>query len=88
MEGLMRRIHDDTPLAFACSLTDGRVVATVGEAASFLAALPDKDREKPHWQTAVRMFNHAINEPEYLPTATLSFRSALMLEGLAEPEFG
>jgi hypothetical protein len=63
-------------------------MATVGEAAGFLAILPEKDRERPHWQTALRMLSHAINEPEYLPTATLSFRSALVMEGLAEPEFG
>jgi hypothetical protein len=82
------KVQDDTPLSFACSLTDGRTVATVGEAANFLAVLPEKDKERPHWLTALRMLGHAINEPEYLPTATLSFRSALILEGLAEPEFG
>lgn len=84
----MRKVEDHTPLSFACSLTDGRIVTTVGEAANFLAVLPEKDRERPHWQTALRMLSHAINEPDYLPTATLSFRSALVLEGLAEPEFG
>ena len=84
----MHKVQDDTPLSFVCSLSDGRIVATVGEAASFLAILPEKDRERPHWQTALRMLSHAINEPDFLPTATLSFRSALVLEGLAEPEFG
>jgi hypothetical protein len=84
----LRRVQDDTPLSFACSLTDGRVVATVGEAANFIAVLPERDREMPHWQTALRMLSHAINEPDYLPTATLSLRAALVLEGLAEPEFG
>jgi hypothetical protein len=51
-----------------------------------LAGLSEKERERPHWQTALRMLSHAINEPEYLNTAALSFRSALIMDGLAKYE--
>jgi hypothetical protein len=85
-ESSLRKIEDDTPLSIACSLIDGRTIATVGEAASFLAGLTEKERERPYWQTALRMLSHAINEPEYLNTAALSFRSALIMDGLAKYE--
>ena len=39
-----------------------------------------------HWQIAVKMLNHALDQPTYLKTATISLQTALVLEGvLASP---
>jgi hypothetical protein len=63
-------------------LTDGTVIATVGEAAVFFARLPLEQRDKSHWTIAIRMLNNALKEPTYLKTATMSLQTALVLEGM------
>jgi hypothetical protein len=73
-------------LAFPLTLTDGKIIATVGEAADYFAKLSLDQRDLNHWKIAIRMLNNALKEPAYLKTATLSLQSALMLDGiLAHP---
>jgi hypothetical protein len=82
LSGLSNNSH----LSFPLTLTDGTVIATVGEAATFFARLPLEQRDKSHWTIAIRMLNNALKEPTYLKTATMSLQTALVLEGmLASP---
>jgi hypothetical protein len=71
-----------SPLAFPLTLTDGQVIETVGDAASYFATLSDDKRGQSHWQIAVRMLNNAMDQPTYLKTATISLQTALLMEGL------
>ena len=82
LSGLSNNSH----LSFPLTLTDGTVLATVGEAATFFARLPLEQRDKSHWTIAIRMLNNALKEPTYLRTATMSLQTALVLDGrLASP---
>ena len=79
-------LSNSSRLSFPLTLTDGTVIATVGEAATFFARLPLEQRDKSHWTIAIRMLNNALKEPTYLKTATMSLQTALILEGmLASP---
>ena len=79
-------LNNNSRLSFPLTLTDGTVIATVGEAATFFARLPLEQRDKSHWTIAIRMLNNALKEPTYLRTATMSLQTALVLEGiLASP---
>jgi hypothetical protein len=79
-------LSNNSRLSFPLGLTDGTVMATVGEAAAFFARLPLEQRDKSHWTIAIRMLNNALKEPTYLKTATMSLQTALILEGmLASP---
>ena len=79
-------LSNSSRLSFPLTLTDGTMLATVGEAASFFAGLPPEQRDKSHWTIAIRMLNNALKEPTYLRTATMSLQTALVLEGtLASP---
>ena len=79
-------LSNTSRLSFPLTLTDGTVIATVGEAATFFARLPLEQRDKSHWTIAIRMLNNALKEPTYLKTATMSLQTALILEGmLASP---
>ncbi|MDO9562434.1 MAG: hypothetical protein Q7J60_12490 [Bradyrhizobium sp.] len=79
-------LSNNSRLSFPLTLTDGTVIAAVGEAATFLARLPLELRDKSHWTIAIRMLNNALKEPTYLRTATMSLQTALVLEGmLASP---
>jgi hypothetical protein len=73
-------------LPFALTLTDGKIIETVGEAADYFATLTVEQRDQSHWTIAIRMLNNALKEPTYLKTATLSLQTALVLDGiLADP---
>lgn len=79
-------LSNSSRLSFPLTLMDGKVLATVGEAASFFAGLQPEQRDKSHWTIAIRMLNNALKEPTYLRTATMSLQTALVLEGtLASP---
>ncbi len=79
-------LSNNSRLAFPLTRTDGTVMTTVGEAATFFAGLTLEQRDKGHWTIAIRMLNNALKEPTYLRTATLSLQTALVLEGmLASP---
>ena len=79
-------LNNGSPLSFPLTLTDGKVIATVGEAASWFAGLTLEQRGKGHWMIAIRMLNNALKEPSYLKTATMSLQTALILDGiLASP---
>ena len=79
-------LSNNSRLAFPLTRTDGTVMTTVGEAATFFAGLTLEQRDKGHWTIAIRMLNNALKEPAYLRTATLSLQTALVLEGmLASP---
>jgi hypothetical protein len=76
----------NSQLAFPLTLTDGRTIATVGEAADYFARLSLDQRDLSHWKIAIRMLNNALREPIYLKTATMSLQTALVLDGiLAHP---
>jgi len=79
-------LSNSSRLSFALTLTDGTVIATVGEAAVYFAGLAPEQRDEGHWTIAIRMLNNALKEPTYLRTATMSLQTALVLEGiLASP---
>jgi hypothetical protein len=71
-------------LTFPIALSDGRAVATIGDAANLFETLTDKQRGSSHWSIAIRMMNHALTEPTYLKTATLSLQTALAMDGLLD----
>ena len=71
-----------SPLAFPLTLKSGHVIETVGDAASYFGTLTEEKRGHGHWQIAVKMLAHALDEPAYLKTATMSLQTALLMEGL------
>jgi hypothetical protein len=60
-------------------------VAMIGDAANYVGKLSQEQRERFHWLVAVRMLDHALREPRYLKTATISFQTALVLDGVLAP---
>lgn len=68
-------------LPFELGLTDGRTIRTVGEAADFLSALAEDQRQRNHWRIAIRMLDNAFREPAYLMAATMSLQTALVMDG-------
>lgn len=77
-------MNNATPLAFTLELRDGRSIASVGEAADYLAGLTQAQREAGHWIVAIRMLSNAIKEPSYLRAATMSLQTAFMLDGMLD----
>jgi hypothetical protein len=71
-------------LTFPVVLSDGREVATIGDAAKLFETLTEEQRETSHWSIAIRMMDHALREPTYLKTATLSLQTALAMDGLLD----
>jgi hypothetical protein len=71
-----------SPLGFPLTLKSGQVIEAVGDAASYFGTLTEERRGHSHWQVAVRMLNHALDQPTYLKTATMSLQTALLMEGL------
>lgn len=67
-------------LAFPIEIVDSPPITTVGEAADLLSALSNESREKGHWRVAIKMLDTALREPSYLKAATLSLRTALLLD--------
>jgi hypothetical protein len=74
-----------SPLSFPLSLADGTTVAMIGDAAKYVGKLSEEQRELFHWVVAIRMLDHALREPRYLRTATISFQTALALDGVLAP---
>ena len=74
-----------SPLSFPLRLVDGTTVAMIGDAANYVGKLSQEQRERFHWVVAVRMLDHALKEPRYLKTATISFQTALVLDGVLAP---
>jgi hypothetical protein len=79
-------ITNRTALPLAFRLVDGRTLQSVGEASDLFAGLNQDQRERSHWQVAIRMFAHAMTEPAYLKAATMSLQTALLLDGLLQSE--
>ena len=80
----MLEVNNATPLAFTLELRDGRSIASVGEAADYLAGLTQDQRDAGHWKVAIRMLSNAIKEPSYLRAATMSLQTAFMLDGMLD----
>jgi hypothetical protein len=74
-----------SPLSFPVSLADGTTVAMIGDAANYVGKLSEEQRERFHWVVAIRMLDHALREPRYLKTTTISFQTALALDGVLAP---
>jgi len=72
----------ETPLSFEIELVDGSRIKTVGDVELYLRQLSEERQLNSHWEIAVRMFASAMREPAYLKTATMSFQTALALDGL------
>ena len=77
----MSGLTNSSPLSFPLALVDGTIIKTVGEAAAFLASLSRDHREEGHWTIAIQMLNIALKEPTYLKAATMSLRTAFVVEG-------
>lgn len=71
-------------LAFPVALSDGRAITTIGDAAKLFETLTEAQRDSSHWSIAIRMMDHALREPSYLKTATLSLQTALAMDGLLD----
>jgi hypothetical protein len=83
-ECILLDLEGTSPLVFSLTLKDGRKIETVGDAASYLSALTEEQRERVHWKTAILMLNNAMKESRYLTTATVNLRSALLYDRLLE----
>ena len=70
--------NDTTPLTIPLVLVDETVIATVGEAARYIAALPPVYKQWMHWQTAAQMVIRAAHDSDYVQAATMTFQIALM----------
>ena len=75
------KLDRDSALTFPIALSDGRMVASIDEAANLFHALSETQRSSNHWRIAIRMLDNAIREPSYLKTATLSLQTALAMDG-------
>jgi hypothetical protein len=71
-----------TSLPFEIEMLDGSKITTVGDVEAYLRQLNNEQHRNNHWGIAVRMFANAMHEPAYLKAATMSFQSALALDGL------
>lgn len=69
-----------SPLSFPLQLVDGATIAMIGDAANYVGKLSEEQRERSHWVVAIRMLDHALREPRYLKTATISFQTALAMD--------
>jgi hypothetical protein len=71
-----------SPLSFPLALLDGRTIETIGDAANYLAGLPEEELGQHQWTVAIRMLDHALTEATYLKTATICFQTALAMHGV------
>jgi len=72
-------------LSFSIPVIDYPTITTVGDAAAYLATLDEERRQRNHWRVAIRMLDIALREPSYLRAATMSFQTALLMDGLTGP---
>jgi hypothetical protein len=77
----LKELTNTSLLSSALTLSEGRTIEDVGDAADYLARLTEEQREQNHWKVAIRMLNIALKEPTYLRAATMSLQTALILEG-------
>jgi hypothetical protein len=77
----MALFDGSTPLSFPLILVDETVIATLGDAKRHLADLPKVKREWAHWKLAQKLLDDALRDPDYLQAATMSFQTALLLDG-------
>jgi hypothetical protein len=84
MVGQASMLDRTSTLTFPIELSDGKAIATIGDAAYLFESLTEQQRETSHWSIAIRMMDHALKEPTYLKTATLSLQTALAMDGLLD----
>ena len=65
-------------------LTDGKTLATIGDAGAYLSRLSPEQLEKHHWKVAIKLLDSALKEPRYLYAANVTLQTALILDGLLE----
>ena len=75
-------LNNKSPLAFPLTLTGGKSIETVGQAAEYFSGLSEDQRERNHWKIAIRMLSNALKEPSYLKAATMSLQTALILDNV------
>jgi len=80
----LSRLTIISPLSFPLALLDGRTIETIGDAANYLAGLPEEELGHYQWTVALRMLDHALTEPAYLKTATMCFQTAPAMHGVLE----
>jgi hypothetical protein len=79
------RLDHHSALTFPIVLADGRTMSDIGDVADLFEALTDAQRHSSHWNIAIRMLDHALSEPAYLKTATLSLQTALAMDAMLPP---
>jgi hypothetical protein len=77
----LSKLANKSPLSFQLMLIDGVSIETVADAAAFFGNLSEDQKEQHYWKVAIRMLNIALQEPNYLKTATMSLQTALLMEG-------
>jgi hypothetical protein len=63
-----------SPLAFPLTLKSGRVIETVGDAASYFGTLTEEKRGHRRWQIAVRMLIMHSTNPRTLKLLPCPFK--------------
>jgi len=76
-------VTSTSPLSFTLHLTDGRTIRTFGEAVAFVGSLSAEERSRTHWELSHRMLQRCLESPDFLHAATISLRSALLMDGLS-----
>jgi hypothetical protein len=85
METSQPGLERHSALTFPIALADGRTISQIGDVADLFESLTEAQRGSSQWSIAIRMLDHALYEPAYLKTATLSLQTALAMDGLLPP---
>ena len=64
------------------ALKDGRVIATLSDAARLMLTLPELHARNPHWHNAGELLIKAAGDKKSLEDADAQLRIALKAEGL------
>jgi hypothetical protein len=78
------QINSTSPLPIALTLNDGTMLATVGDAGTYLSRLSEDQFQKHHWKVAVQLLDSALKESRYLSAANVTLQTALVLDGLLD----
>jgi hypothetical protein len=78
------KLGRQSALTLPIALADGRTISDIGDAVDIFEGLTEEKRQTSHWSIAIRMLDHALIEPAYLKSATLSLQTALAMDGLLE----
>jgi hypothetical protein len=70
----------DAPIA----LPDGREITTLRQAGEYITALPAREHNQPHWQTAMRHLISAAEDGGIVMLAEIAMRQALA-QGQSKP---